>query len=166
MKIHHLLRSLTPARLPSPSSGDATVSVGEGVPGACLLSPPHGPGGAFPVAGPDDALAVGQHNRPREADPVSPGVCHRPQVSIGTRSPNSALVLAFKINQRVNSQWVNETECLCLLCNLPWWCFMVIINASLLLFQCSINGPKSDRDGTPLHDFKSLLWVAIWAKQH
>lgn len=153
--------SLTPAWLPSPSSGDSTVSVGEGVPGAGLLPPPHGPGGAFPVAGPDDALAVGQHNRPREADPVSPGVCHRPQVSIGTRCSNSALVLAFNINQSVNSHWVSGTECLS--CNLPRWCFMVIINASLLLFHSSTNGTNSNRGGTLLHDLK---WVAMWAKQH
>ena len=140
--------------MPFPSSGDSPVSVGEGVPGACLLPPPHGPGGAFPVAGPDDALAVGQHNRPREADPVSPGVCHRPQVSTGTRSSNSAPVLAFHIRLRVNIHWVNETECLRLSCNVPRWAFTVIINASLLLFHSSTNRPKPDRDGTLLHVFK------------
>ena len=56
--------------------------MGEGVPGARLLPPPHGPGGALPVARPDDALALGQHHRPREAGSVSAGVCHGPQVSL------------------------------------------------------------------------------------
>lgn len=65
-----------------PFPGDSAVSVGERVPGACLLPPPYGPGGAFPVAWPDDALSLGQHYRPREADPVSPGICHWPQVSL------------------------------------------------------------------------------------
>lgn len=63
-------------RLLPPSPGDSAVSVGERVPGACLLPPPHGPGGALPVARPDDALSLGQHHRPREAGSVSPGVCH------------------------------------------------------------------------------------------
>lgn len=63
--------------LPSPpSSGDSAVSVGEGVPGSRLLPPPHGPGGALPVAGPDDALSLGEHHRPRETGPVPAGVCH------------------------------------------------------------------------------------------
>lgn len=65
-----------------PSTGDSAVSVGERVPGARVLSPPHGPGGALPVARPDDALSLGQHHRPREAGSVSPGLCHWPQVSL------------------------------------------------------------------------------------
>lgn len=115
---------------PPPSSGDSTVSVGEGVPGACLLPPPNGPGGAFPVAGPDDALSLGQHDRPREADPVSPSVRHWPQVGIGTRSSANALLQESyaDIYQRVNGCWVNETECLCLSFNLPLWCFIVILS--------------------------------------
>lgn len=113
-----------------PSPGDSTVPVGEGVPGACLLPPPHGPGGAFSVAGPDDALSLGQHDRPREADPVSPSVRHWPQVGIGTRSSANALLLASyaDIYQRINGCWVDETECLCLSCNLPPWCFIVILS--------------------------------------
>lgn len=116
---------------PSPPSGDSTVSVGEGVPGACLLPPPHGPGGAVPVAGPDDALSVGQHDRPGEADPVSPGVCHRPQVRTGSRSSVGALSLTLydNISQRVNSYF---GYCLCLSCNLF---YSHIINASLLLLD-------------------------------
>lgn len=65
-----------------PSPGDSTVSVGERVPGAGLLPPPYGPGGAFLVARPDDALPLGQHHRPREAGSVSPGIRHWPQVSL------------------------------------------------------------------------------------
>jgi len=64
-----------------PSPGVSAVHVGKGLPGARLLPPPHGPGGALPVAGADDALSLGQHHRPREAGAVSPGVCHRPPVS-------------------------------------------------------------------------------------
>lgn len=64
-----------PVLLP-PFPGVTAVSVGEGVPGACLLPPPHGPGSALPVARPDDALPLGQHHRPREVDSVSPGLCH------------------------------------------------------------------------------------------
>lgn len=135
--------------------GDSTVSVGEGVPGACLLPPPHGPGGALPVAGPDDALSVGQHDRPGEADPVSPGVCHRPQVRTGSRPSVGALSLTLydNISQRVNSYFDN---CLCLSCNLF---YSHIINASLLLLHGSTNAPKFERDGTLLCDSGSLLRV-------
>lgn len=66
--------------LSSPLSGDSAVFVGERVPGACLLPSPHGAGGALPLAGPDDALSVGQHHWPREASSVSAGIRHRPQV--------------------------------------------------------------------------------------
>ena len=59
-----------------PSPGVSAVSMGEGVPGAGLLPSPHGPGGALPVARADDALPMGQHHRPREADSVSPGVSY------------------------------------------------------------------------------------------
>lgn len=60
----------------SSSSGDSAVSVGKGVPGAGLLPPPNGPGGALPVARTDDARSLGQHHGPREAGSVSPGICH------------------------------------------------------------------------------------------
>lgn len=60
--------------------GDSEVSLGKGVPGACLLPPSHGPRGTLPVAWPDDACSVGQHHRPREARSVSPGICNWPQV--------------------------------------------------------------------------------------
>ncbi len=46
-------------RLLPPPPGDSALLVGEGVPGACLLPPPHGSGGALPVARPDDALSLG-----------------------------------------------------------------------------------------------------------
>lgn len=55
-------KSLTGTLSSPPSPGDSAVSVGEGVPGAGLLPPPHGPGGALPVAGADDAVPLGQHH--------------------------------------------------------------------------------------------------------
>lgn len=73
-----------------PHLGESAVSMGEGVPGACLLPPSHGPGGALPVARPDDAFSLGQHHWPREADSVSAGIYHWPQVHFIFMNPVSA----------------------------------------------------------------------------
>lgn len=108
-----------------PFPGDSAVSVGERVPGACLLPPPNGPGGAFPLARPDDALSLGQHYRPREADPVSPGICHWPQVSLCIYSLVDTMSDLYFINPYIKSTHkMEENDCIR---HLPKWCFIGVL---------------------------------------